>query len=792
MYELINTSLPNGLIAGTHGFATAAMTKGVSDVLRGRLEALCVYTHRTSVHDATYYQQNPVNWFHVVLPQGEHVVGRVAPSEFDYTGRTNRLAKLRIFGAQEMPSVGAADVLQKEKAWFSQEWQGNPRYLDEDRNTCGHLRMLNPVQASSAPAWDALFGANGSRLAQQFAWQLEKNVSSGGKAIYFKTSASFDVSGERLLGLFADLINLLPSDIRAKVAFSTYPVSLPGGTSCHLRGIYDRDKFFDASAAIQAWVDCENAKIVHPEMLPAQGSAKPQTPVLEKGKESASTSSQVRQHDGPKFSIPKASGRGPDPHSYQNFFAPKKQGPDVLVISLIVGTVIILLGSAGVFFWMMQSNKKQMEDSGAAAAVEEQIRSLETEREIAERKAEEERKAQQLKELEQKQKAEKEEKERARKQQEEADAAKEKEIAEKREAAKKAEDAAKREAEKAAKLAEARNKQKTAFTTAKVEGKGVPPKPQTGFAKALDNPSEFCVYYYAGMVLTNEVAGYKAKKDPLNKQKIIDHALWVREPQYKVSPIKDSPVAIWMAGNKVWFDWSQRENKRRMWFKESTSYDLQSDCFGISEDVFETWNKAYPVTYIISWGEDEEQSAPWPWESREFKLSDAIDLVCKREMKRLKKKVADVEEAIEKDNESIEKVKKEKAALDEQLKDFAVQTNKLEMLRSELKALQDDRKKKKKQKKFDDKAEEEFKNKKSELDKKIKEQEAEVQKLPIKKVENEATRKKDKLEQLEDRVEKLDKELELSKKSYEMAQNDPNREGKVRGTSFSVSVKGVN
>ena len=436
MYELVNTSLPNGLIAGTHGFTTAAMTKGVSDVLRGRLEALCAYTHRTSVHDTTYYQQNPVNWFHVVLPQGEHVVGRVAPSEFDYTGRTNRLAKLRIFGAQEMPSVGAADVLQKEKAWFSQEWQGNPRYLDEDRNTCGHLRMLNPIQASSAPAWDALFGANGSRLAQQFAWQLEKNVSSGGKAIYFKTSASFDVSGERLLGLFADLINLLPSDIRAKVAFSTYPVSLPGGTSCHLRGIYDWDKFFDASAATQAWVDCENAKIVHPEMLPAQGSAKPQTPVLEKGKESAPVSKE-RQHNGPKFSTPKASSRGPDPNSYQNFFAPKKQGPDVLVISLIVVTVIILLVGAGVFFWMMQSNKKQMEDSGAAAAVEEQIRNLETEREIAERKAEEERKAQQLKEFEQKQKAEKEEKERARKQQEEADAAKEKEIAEKREAAKK-------------------------------------------------------------------------------------------------------------------------------------------------------------------------------------------------------------------------------------------------------------------------------------------------------------------------------------------------------------------
>ncbi len=790
MYELVNTSLPNGLIAGTHGFATVAMTKGVSDVLRGRLEALCAYTHRTSAHDTTYYQQNPVNWFHIVLPQGEHVVGRVAPSEFDYTGRTNRLAKLRIFGVQEMPSVGAADVLQKEKAWFSQEWQGDPRYLDEDRNTCGHLRMLNPIQASSAPAWDALFGANGSRLAQQFAWQLEKNVSSGGKAIYFKTTASFDVSGERMLGLFADLINLLPPAIRAKVTFSTYPVSLHSGTICHLRGIYDRDKFFDATAATQAWVDCENAKIVHPEMLPTQASAKPQAHVSKEGKEFAPTSSQVRQHNGPKFSTPKVLDRGSAPDPYQNLFVPKKHGPDILVISMIVGIVIILLVGVGVFFWMMQSNKKQMEDSGAAAAVEEQIRSLETEREIAERKAEEERKAQQLKEFEQKQKAEKEEAERVRKQQEAENAAKEKEKAEKREAAKKANEAARREAEKSAKLAEARNKQKPAFTTAKVEGKGVPPKPQIGFAKALENPSEFRVYYYAEMVLTNEIAGYKAKNDPLNKRKIIDHALWVREPQHKVSPIKDSPVAIWMAGNKVWFDWSQRENKRRMWFKESTSHDLQFDCFGVSEDVFETWNKAYPVTYIISWGEDEEQSASL--ESREFKLPDAIDLVCKKEMESLKKKVTDAEEALKENKKRIDKVKKEKAALDEQLKGFAVETNELERLKAELKALREDRQTKKKQKKSDDKAEEEFKNKQRELNKNINQQEAKVQELPIKKVEIEATQKKYKLEQLEGQGETLDKELKCRKKVYERAQKDPDREGKVRDTSFSVSVKGVN
>ena len=155
-------------------------------------------------------------------------------------------------------------------------------------------------------------------------------------------------------------------------------------------------------------------------------------------------------------------------------------------------------------------------------------------------------------------------------------------------------------------------------------------------------------------------------------------------------------------------------------------------------------------------------------------------------------KIVAAEEAVKQNNESIDKVKKEKAALDAQLKDFAVETNKLERLKSELRALREDWQAKKKQKKFDDKAKEEFKNKQRELNKKINEQEAEVQNLPIKKVEIEATQKKYKLEQLEGQVEKLDKELETRKTAYEMAQKDPNREGKVRDTSFSVSVKGVN
>lgn len=338
MYELINTSLPNGLIAGTHGFATVAMTKGVSDVLRGRLEALCAYTHRTSVHNATYYQQNPVNWFHVILPQGEHVVGRVAPSDFDYTGRTNRLARIRVFAANDMPSVGGAEILTKERIWFSQPWQGDPHYLDEDKSTCGHLRILNPLQISSAPAWDALFGKGGSRYAQQIAWQVEKNLSAGGKAVYFKTSTAWDVSGEKLLGLFVDVINLLPVESRARVTFSTYPVSLPGGIGCNLRGVYDRDKFFDASTATQAWVDCENAKVVHAEMLPTSDTIRKIEPNVERGRQKSAelTSDRFQETESAaKLGIRRPPMTGGDPNSYRNLIAPQKKALICLSLGLL-------------------------------------------------------------------------------------------------------------------------------------------------------------------------------------------------------------------------------------------------------------------------------------------------------------------------------------------------------------------------------------------------------------------------------------------------------------------------
>ena len=612
MYELINTSLPNGLIPGTHGFATVAMTKGLADSLRMRIEAFCSYTHRTSSHDDSYYKENPTNWFCVKLPQGEHIVGRVAPSDFDYTGRTNRLARLRIFGDKEMPEVGGAVVLEKGKEWFKQPWCGDPRYLDEDRNTAGQLRMASAKQMKSAPAWDAHFGVDGSRLARQMAWQLEKNLSAGGKAIYFKTSTVWDINGEKLLGLFSDLIKLLPVQLQSKVTFSTYSASLPDGTGCALRGIYDRDRFFDSVSATQAWVDCENHRVVNAELLPSSAQA-----------EKLQTDAKLgirRQASGPK---PTGSviSHG---HSYSRqdvasspgYFGERKT--DKLFVGIIVAIVIVVI----IFFvtmWMIVHDSREKESNSyrpenvpieVSGSHDESLSNAQAEKEEAPAPiaADARQKADPARKDEAERERNREEEDKRRKDLEAA--------AEKMDADEKGRRVKKKQWDDLMK----------AFTSAQIEGVG---KPKTSDHKPLENSETnelFSVYYYIhNGVLTNEVAQYKSLK-----VKTDDSPIYIgtgTSGRKAKDVLSDSPVVLWMKNSKVWFDWSFRKHKESFWFEQKgcESRDLQIECFGKDENVFKTWEKVYNVVYLV---EVEDGDGRWisiEWNKPKFSLQDAVN-----------------------------------------------------------------------------------------------------------------------------------------------------------------------
>lgn len=789
MYELVNTSLPNGLIAGTHGFATAAMTKGIPDILRGRLETLCAYTHRTSVHDETYYRQNPVNWFHVTLPLGEHVVGRVAPSEFDYTGRTNRLARLRTFNAAEMPSAGGAEILNCDKNWFSAPWQGDPKYLEENKEASTRIRALNPSQNATCPTWDKIFGNNGTHLAQQIAWQLEKNITSGSKSIYFKTSSDWDVSGEKLLALFSEVINLLPAEIRPQVTFSTYPVSLPGGTTCSLRGIFDRDKFFDATSATQAWVDCENAKIVHSELLPTapasaiqtESTKAAETPVSfaadAKGNKDIAAQSNIRNFPRPTVN----NGRTARP----DFLPQEKKGPDMLIIGAVAIGVIVLLAAGGTFFWMANSNKKQMQDSGAAEALGklEQIK-IEKEQTAQEQKlktnAEEERAAKEAAERQNAEliaKANKEMEERQKREKEEAEKAK-----------KDAELAAAKAKENAEKL----QKEQTAFVNAVLEGEGVPEKPKTGPVAANKAPLTFKVFYYTdnGTALTNEIAGYHPLFKPGNKNLITDYSLYVREPKLKLTLLDKSPVVLWMSNDKLWFDWSRHTAKSETWFKDSDSHDLQKDCFGPSEEVFDAWHKSHPVTYVISWGEEKGQWADW--EKRDFTIKDAVETIYAKEKDRIWDEILNARKEIQNNDEKIKKTEAEIADCDRKKVEYNTEKAKLDKLIADQEALVKKRKQQKKDDKFKGDVADNYKKNNHELSEKITTQQRIVDALNNSDVESEKNAKQAKINKLKEEIHELEEKLSNLGKQYDDFKNNNDHAAEIKSMSFKVSIKGIN
>ena len=251
MYELVHTSAANGLIAGTHGYAPVEMTRSMPDGLRNRVEIFCGYAHRGD--------GNPVNWFHAILEKGEHVVGRVAACEKDYTGRTNRLAKVRIWSAGEMPRCGAGELLAMGGEWFRAAWDGEVKYLDE-------------VQGS---AWARVFGARGDELCQRVAWQVERNLETG-KSIYFRTSVGWNCDGEKLLELFREVIGAMGEEARRRVTFATYPAAMPGGAVCHLRGSLeeDEDVGFERVRGVCAWVDCVAGRVMNEEFLPREGLKK--------------------------------------------------------------------------------------------------------------------------------------------------------------------------------------------------------------------------------------------------------------------------------------------------------------------------------------------------------------------------------------------------------------------------------------------------------------------------------------------------------------------------------------
>lgn len=598
MIELVNTSVPNGLISGTHGFTTVAMTRGVSDRQRAQLEGFCAYIHRTSAHDERYFRENPVNWFHVLLRQGEHVLGRVAPAEFDYTGRTNRLARLWLLEDGQMPQVGGAEVLRQTKGHFAEAWSGEPRYLEPGVGA-EVLARVHAMPGGGCALWRSRFGAQGERWAQRLAWQLQvqlqRNVVT---PIYFKADPARDVAGELLLGLFGEVIALLPEALRPRVGFSTYAEALPMEATCHLRAIYGEEKTFAALSATQPWVDCLAGRVVNEARLPeadptprpaaaapvatpsapagAPMPAMPQRPVTPQRRSALAQSAAI-----PAWAQGRAAA-----------LQPKRTRATAWIIGMVAVLVLLMAGGTIGYLLLQMKQTAEKVELVEEPLSEEAPRPIDSVLEERERQAREEQIARAEQEAKAAQAAEvqaKAEAEAARQQAaEEAKA----QAAEEAKRAQEAEAKRKREAEAAEqakrKAAEARL---TAYQRAERLEQGARPK---------DAGQHYEVFFYEGGTLTVWTVTYEKSKLPGGPSREV----WHKEPGSEAAPkpeaVGASPCVLWLsAGKALWVEWPKRAPSDR-WFAEGDRFNLREACFGPESAVAETWRKLGGGPYKVS------------------------------------------------------------------------------------------------------------------------------------------------------------------------------------------------
>lgn len=220
--ELVYSSVEEGLFPGSRGFCVVAMTRGIPQELRQRMEALSGYRHLYDPGDP----RNPVvyHFVRVKVQSGEYyIISRVKDAGRDYTGRSNKLAHHVALARTELPICGPAEILVAWDRLFPLQLQ-QPAYLEP--------RAVSwPISGpTSAATWQALTGdaqwarAVGVRLARQ----------GDGKAEWFIVPPHVDA-----LLLIRELCAQLPDAVRWQISFSTFPQLLPSHVDCAIRCVTD-------------------------------------------------------------------------------------------------------------------------------------------------------------------------------------------------------------------------------------------------------------------------------------------------------------------------------------------------------------------------------------------------------------------------------------------------------------------------------------------------------------------------------------------------------------------------
>lgn len=226
--ELIYTSAVRGLRAGTSGFCTVAMTKGLPPALVPRLEALGGYRAGPSGNGPNAYC-----FWRVETATGiAHVLSIVGPAPPDHTARSNKIATYLVLAPDELVPAGPAWLL-SQPALLRSSWSGAPAWIDAP------VRVPTTRDTGPRPcaAWQAAIGDAGwaGVLASAF-------LRDQARPIHVIYGAAIEP-----LPLVEEAIRLLPEWARWRATFSTYFLQPVAGTPCAWRFCLDGTPAADAA-----------------------------------------------------------------------------------------------------------------------------------------------------------------------------------------------------------------------------------------------------------------------------------------------------------------------------------------------------------------------------------------------------------------------------------------------------------------------------------------------------------------------------------------------------------------
>ena len=226
--ELIYTSAVRGLRAGTSGFCTVAMTKGLPPALVPRLEALGGYRAGPSGNGPIAYC-----FWRVETATGiAHVLSIVGPAPPDHTARSNKIATYLVLTPDELVPAGPAWLL-SQPALLRSTWSGAPAWIDAP------VRVPTTRDTGPRPcaAWQAATGDAGWAGVLASAFLRDQS-----RPIHVIYSAAIEP-----LPLVEEAIRLLPEWARWRATFSTYFLQPVAGTPCAWRFCLDGTPAADAA-----------------------------------------------------------------------------------------------------------------------------------------------------------------------------------------------------------------------------------------------------------------------------------------------------------------------------------------------------------------------------------------------------------------------------------------------------------------------------------------------------------------------------------------------------------------